>query len=193
MRSSCRLRSCRFLSFFFLLAISLSSCGYHLGRGEILQRYSTICVPYVEGDEEGFFTTILIRALSTQGDLAYRSCGADLLLKVSLFAPSDTNIGFILAPKKDTEGTKIVVSNEARLTMGACITLIDRRTGQCIWGPWEIRRSIDYDFEPDLGDLNFHAFSLGQLEMHDLAQDAAFCPLYTLLAEKIVDLLNNSW
>jgi hypothetical protein len=184
-------------------ALFLTSCGYHFGRGEILQRYSTVCVPYVEGDEQGFFTTTLIRQITSQGCLAYRSSGADLALRVCLLEPVDTNIGFIYAPKKNKKHSKslkknkkqsrIIVSHEARLMMAATVSLIDRRSGECVLGPMEIRSWIDYDFEPDLGNVNFHAFSLGQLERHNLAQDAACRPLHVLLAEKIVDYVNNSW
>jgi hypothetical protein len=178
-----------------LLAFCLPACGYRFGRGEILQRYSTVCVPYAEGDNEGLFTAALVRSVITRGCLAYRSCGADLVLKVCLVKPTDINIGFIYAPPDvgDNEASNIVVSNEARLTLAARVSLIDRCTGQCVVGPMEIISSLDYDFEPDLGNDNFHTFSLGQLEMHNLAQDAAFPPLYTLLAEKIVDYVNNSW
>jgi len=71
--------------------------------------------------------------------------------------------------------------------------LIDRCTGACILGPCEITSSITYDLEPDLSNVNFHAFSLGQLQMHNLALDAATPPLYTLLAEKIVDYVDHCW
>ena len=177
-----------------LLLLGLcTSCGYRFGRGEILERYSTVCVPYVEGDDQGVFTTTLIRTLTSRGSLTYSSYGSDLLLKVCLFAPSDVNIGFAYAPKRGGEFTHIVVSNEARLTLNARVTLMDRRTGACILGPLQIATSIDYDFEPDLSDLNANAFSLGQLEMHNLAQDAAYPPLYNLLAEKIVDYVSCAW
>lgn len=160
----------------------------------MLERYSTVCVPFVEGDDQGFFTATLIRTLTAKGSVAYRSSGADLVLRVSLLPPSDTNIGYIFAPKKKRKGlSKIVVSNEARLGMGARLTVIDRRTGCPILGPLEVWSSVDYDFEPDLSNINENAFSLGQLEMHNIAQDAAFSPLYALLAEKIVDYVNNSW
>lgn len=184
------------LCLFALIFLSiLPGCGYHFGRGEISQRYSTVCVPFVEGDSEGVFTATLVRALTMRGELAYKTAGADLMLKVCLLEPSDTNIGFIYAPpdKGDDETSNIVVSNEARLSMGARVILIDRRTGCYIFGPIEIRSSLDYDFEPDLGNSNAHAFSLGQLEMHNLAQDATLPSLYALLAEKIVDYINNSW
>jgi hypothetical protein len=185
------------MRFFFLIfsAFSLTSCGYHFGRGEILQRYSTLCVPYVEGDLEGFFTATLIRTVTERGCLAYRDSGSDLLLEVCLLEPLDTNIGYIYAPpdQGDDEASDIIVANEARLGLTAQVTLIDRRTGSSLFGPLTIGCFLDYDFEPDLDNVDFHAFSLGQLEMHPLAQDAALSPLYTLLAEKIVDYVNNSW
>ncbi len=173
----------------------LPSCGYRFGRGDIAERYCSVCVPYVEGDNEGVLTTALIRSLTTSGALAYRSYGSDLVLKVCLLPPRDTNIGFAYAPDdKEDDGFKdIVVSNEARLTMTAKVALIDRCTGECILGPCEVTSSLTYDFEPDLSNVDFHDFSLGQLEMHTLAQDAATPPLYSLLAEKIVSYVNHCW
>lgn len=185
----------RFLKTISLFIFLLSTgCGYHLGRGQLIDGYSTVCIPYVEGDTQGNFTTALIRAMTTRGALAYSSYGADLLLRVCLLEPDDDNIGFIFAPKnKDTKEFKVLVSNEGRLTLTARITLIDRATGACLMGPINVSSWIDFDFEPDLSNVDSHSFALGQLEMHNLAQDAAFCPLYDLLAEKIVDYVNNSW
>lgn len=173
--------------------ILLTACCYQFGRGELSERYSTICIPYVEGDDQGFLTTALIRQLSASGGLLYRSSGSDLLLRVCLLQPIDKNIGFIYAPKGDNDPPHTLVSNEARLTQTALIRLIDRRTGECILGPCEITVSLAYDFEPDLSHIADHQFSLGQLEMHDLAQDAATPGLYRLLAEKIIDYVNHAW
>lgn len=171
-----------------------AGCGYRLGRGEIIERYASVCIPYAEGDTQGNLTTALIRAMTTKGVLAYQSYSADLLLRVCLFEPDDENIGFDYAPPEmDGKKVKILVSNEARLTLTARISLIDRITGECVLGPTNISSWIDFDFEPDLSNVGFHAFALGQLEMHNLAQDAAFHPLYALLAEKIVDYVNYSW
>lgn len=182
-----------FKTFITALLFLTTSCGYHFGRGELIQRYSTVCVPYVEGDDEGVFTAELIHALNTQGCLSYRSCGADLALKVCLLAPIENNIGFIYAPKDETSVSNILTSNEARLMIVARLQLVDRRSGEAVFGPMEIESSIDYDFDPDLSHVASHDFSLGQLEMHNLAQDAAFPALYRLLAQKVVDYVNNSW
>jgi hypothetical protein len=178
-----------------LIALCLTSCGYRFGRGEVCQRYSTVCVPYVEGDKDGLFTSALIKAFTTSGCLAYGGYGSDLALKVSLLPPEDINIGYEYAPADEATGfsSNVVVANEARLTLVASVLLIDRRTGMTVLGPLKIGRYLDYDFEPDLSTVNFHAFSLGQLEMHNLAEDAAFPALYKLLAEKIVDYVNHGW
>jgi len=145
------------------LLLFLTSCGYRFGRGELIESYHSVCIPYVEGDNQGYLTTALIRSMTTRGALAYRSYDSDLVLRVCLFEPTDTNIGFAYAPEDDGSISNIVVSNEARLTMTAAIRLIDRCTGSCVLGPCEITSSITYDFEPDLTNVNSHAFSLGQI------------------------------
>jgi hypothetical protein len=118
-----------------------------------------------------------------------------LVLKACLLPPEDATIGFEYAPadKGDNFSSNIIVANEARITMAASVFLVDRRTGMTVLGPFKIGRYLDYDFEPDLSNINFHAFSLGQLEMRDLAQDAAMSAIYNLLAEKIVDYIIHAW
>lgn len=183
------------MRYLIILALCLTSCGYRAGRGELVSCYDSVCIPYVEGDNQGLLTTALIRTMTTRGTLAYRSSCSDLVLRVCLQKPIDDNIGFAYAPDDEADDgvTNIVVSNEARLTTTAVIRLIDRRTGCCILGPCDVTTSITYDFEPDLGNVDFHAFSLGQLEMHNLAQDAATPPLYDLLADKIIDTITHAW
>lgn len=178
-----------------LLFLCLPSCGYRFGRGEILERYRTVCVPYVEGDDRGLLTTSLIRTITTRGALAYRSSCADLILKVCLLPPVDENIGFAYAPPDvgDNDFSNLVVANEARLTLTAKVSVMNGCTGECILGPMEITSSLSYDFEPDLSNVDAQAFALGQLEMHNLAQESAFPPLFNLLAEKIIDYVTFSW
>lgn len=184
------------ISFFcFSLTFLLSSCGYRFSESGLLERYSTICIPFAEGDNDGCFTSALIRTLTSRKGIVYRTSGADLLLNVCLLEPEDTNIGFIYAPpdEGDNNASTLVVAHEGRLGLSARVSVIDRRTGNCVLGPMIIQSFQEYDFEPDLSNVDRHAFSLGQLEMHNLAQDAAFFPLYNLLAEKIVDYVVNGW
>lgn len=178
-----------------LCLLLTSSCGYRWGRGEVVGPYQSVYVPYVQGDEDGLFTTALIHELAAQGVLVTTSeSSADLLLCVVLKAPEDTNVGFIYAPpKKGADQSHIIVANEGRLTMCATITLRESQRGEVVLGPCEVTNSMSYDFEPDLGNVNFHAFALGQLEMHNLAADAARDTLYTRFAHKIVTLIHHAW
>lgn len=182
-----------FLCLLSCFSLFLPSCGYRWGKGEIGERYATISVPYAEGDGEGILTAAIINQLSKKGSLAYRSCAADLVLNVCLLDPSDENIGFIYANPRSGKSSRVLVSHEARLSIAAKVSLIERATGKSVFGPLTIRSYLDFDFEPDLSKSDDHTLALGQLEMHELAKDAAFPALYTLLAEKIVDYVNHSW
>ncbi len=172
-----------------LALVCLTACGYHLGTGSLASRYQTISVPYVKGDSEGIMTAALIEKVSTQSMIRYTNTDGDLLLKVCIDKPKGRNIGFRYAPKN----SKVVVANEGRLTQTATVTLVDCENCCTVLGPFEVTAIFDYDFEPDMGTVNQHAFSLGQLEMNSLAKDAATPALHNLLAEKIVDYVNNSW
>jgi len=176
-----------------LLALLTTGCGYHLGYGGVTSSYRTISIPYVEGDEQGRLTSALIRTVTQTGNLRFVTCRGDLELCVCLEAPEDDNIGFIYAPESNGSLSNIVVSNEARLSIDAKVSVIERRTGQRVLGPVTIPTDVTFDFESDLSNVNFHAFSLGQLEMFNLAKDAAFVPLYDRLAQKIVDYVNHCW
>ncbi|MEZ5315432.1 MAG: LPS assembly lipoprotein LptE [Chlamydiales bacterium] len=177
------------------LVFILSACGYRFSQKDLIGSYTSVCIPYVEGDNKGLLTNALIHAMTVSGALVYRAHGGDLLLKVVTASPLDTNIGFAYAPsnKEDDKFSDFIVSDEARLTMKATFSLIDHQTGDCIFGPYEAIASLTYDFDPDLTNINFHAFSLGQLEMHNLALDAATNRLYQILAQKIISIINHCW
>lgn len=175
----------------FVFLLFTTSCGYHfVNKG----RSTALCVPFVEGDRDGFFTKALIYEVSKSSNLNYETC-APYCLEVCLKAPRDENIGFRFAPKDEqSDGfTNILTPEEARLTLTAVVSISNEQTGCVEFGPIEITSSVTYDFESDFSNLDFHSFSLGQLEMHPLAKDNAFCPLYSLLAQKIVDTVQLSW
>lgn len=168
----------------------LTSCGYHLGTGSLTDRYNTITVPYAQGDTYGFFTEALVEKVAAQSSLRYVNNEGDLKLKVCLTSPSARNIGFRYATGNNS---KVTTANEGRLTQTATVTVIDCEKGCTVLGPFKVSTYIDYDFESDFATRNAHAFSLGQLEMNPLAKDAASRALHSLLAEKIVDYVTNSW
>ncbi len=174
-----------------LFLLLLTSCGYHLGTGG---ESRAVAVPYVEGDDYGLLTAAIVRSVNNQTDLTYSNRSSDLRLKVCLSPPKDENVGFWYAPKKKQAGfTNIVVPMEARVTLTAKVEVYDCRNNCRLFGPCKISSFLDYDFNSDLTNINEHRFSLGQLEMHNIAKDVAVRSLYDELAEKIVDYVAHSW
>lgn len=86
-----------------LFLMVLSSCGYHSGQGEITSGYSTISIPYIQGDEYGDFTATLAKEIAVTGPLRYVRCNGDLTLKVSVIDYDYDNIGFRYDRKKEKE------------------------------------------------------------------------------------------
>lgn len=178
------------MRFFVLICFFFAGCGYHVRSISS----SSISVPYVAGDVEGYFTSSLIQKIASNPLLDY-SLSGDYCLKVCLLEPVEENIGFKYAPSEKDEKnfSKILSPEEARVTLTATCSLYDQNDGSLILGPFEVTTAYTYDFESDFSNLNVHRFSLSQLEMHTLAQDEAFDPLYGLLAQKIVDTVSASW
>lgn len=100
----------------------------------------------------------------------------------------DENTGFTYAPSKVNDKTPrhFIVSNEGRLSLSAQVQLIDKHSGQILIDEYITRKSVTFDFQPDLGVVNAHQFALGQFEMHNEAIKSAQRVLYARLAETIV-------
>lgn len=173
--------------------LCLVSCGYRLGHGELSERYSTISVPYVEGDLEGKLTAQVIEQLGTSGVFTYKKEGADLTLKAKILDYHDENIGFQYA--RDNQGNRVdkVLPNEGRIRALVEVTLMENTSGKVLMGPKRLAAMVDYDFDPDLSQNNVTSFSLGQFNAVDAAKDVAMQPLGKSLAESIIDYVTNSW
>lgn len=182
-------RAVRYLLVLFLL----SSCGYHVGQGELQSRYSTLTIPIVEGDETGFFTQELIYAISSSGSFHYVPSDGQGCLKVTILRYDQKNVGFRWDRNTDNEILKSTIPAEERLTAIAEVTLFDSCTGSVITGPDRIRASVDFDHEYTTSRQSVNQFSLGQVTDVDEARDAARTPLNRVLAHKIVDYLSNIW
>jgi hypothetical protein len=175
------------------LGCILNSCQYQFGRGDLSERYSTIAIPYAEGDKEGRLTAEVIRRMSETGALRYVSSGGDLTLTMKLIELRDENIGFRYDRKKQGELKKTIIPTESRLSVVVEVSVSETCSGQVIRGPTRIKTSVDFDHDYYSSYRGINVFSLGQLNDYDAAHDAVMYPLNCHLAERIVDYVINSW
>ena len=113
-------------------ALLLAGCNYQFGRGELSQYYSTISVPYAEGDQRGELTADVIKKLGTSGSFRYVSCGGDLILKIKLLDLSEENISFRYDRKKTGCLKKSIIPTQTRMNAIAEVQLIEGASGKTI-------------------------------------------------------------
>lgn len=185
---------------FFLLA--LTGCGYRWQPGEA-ESYS-ITVPFIKGDEDGLFTSEVTRALAASGIADIRFHGGDYRLEISILQDSKETLGFRKDRQKvDGKTKRNMVACEARKNLSVEVTLFRGEGDEAVLGPYVLEADVDFDYVDgdsyqDLMFIDPHGvsqavlpFSLGQLESYEAAQDAAMRPLYSRLAQKIVDVISS--
>lgn len=172
----------------------LNSCGY---RWTSSDAEKSIAVPYVSGDEDGSFSSELIRCFCNEG--SYVREKAPYRLQVAIVQTQNEAISYRIDPQKiQGKIKKQIVADQNRKTVSAEFSLFEGE--KLIFGPHRVSASADYDyydgdsyqdlsFEYDGKRLTALAFSLGQLESSETAQEAASTPLYKLLSKKIVDCI----
>lgn len=177
-----------------LLILLLNSCGYHWASSHFEK---SLEIPYVIGDEDGSFTSELIRSFAAEGPLVRNN--APYRLEVSLVQAKNEVISYRIDPQKITgKKKKEIVADQNRKTAAVEVTLFEG--AQIVFGPHRISASAEYDYYDgdSYQDLSFQleqkrltalAFSLGQLESSETAQEAASRPLYRQLSKKIVDCI----
>lgn len=177
-----------------LLCISLSGCGYRFGEcsGTLPCRYSTISVPYVEGDQNGSLTAAIVKEIARSGAFTYQ-CNGALILKVVVLDVYEDNIGFRYDRRKRGTLTKDTIPTETRLTIVVDVSVVEAASCCTILGPVHLAASIDYDHDYYSSRDGINIFSLGQLSDLDEAYDAAQTPLNRVIAQKIVDYISQSW
>lgn len=159
-------------------------------------------LPFVKGDDDGFFTAEMSRALSASGLADLRSFDGDYRLEISLLQGCLETIGFRKDRQKvNGKNKRNMVACEARKTLLAEVTLFSGSTNEIVFGPSQIEADTDLDYVDgdSYKDLTFVdlqgasqaviPFSLGQLEAYESAQEAAKHPLYSRLAQKIIDVI----
>lgn len=177
------------LIFFFLL----SSCGYSIGDGSPLASYRSFTVPYICGDKTGEFTAALIKELSCSGFFSYRSCGAELVFKISLIELSDEDVGYRYDINKRGKKTHSLIPSETRLTAYAEIVVMETSSNRVVLGPVRLKASIDFDHEYYFIRKGVNVSSLGQVTDFDQAYEAALPVLSAKLAKKISDYVLHSF
>jgi hypothetical protein len=176
------------------LILLLCSCtGYKAGFGGLVDRYNNISVPYIKDDLEGKLTEAVIKEIVSEGSLHYAMNGGDLVLEAEIVEIEDDNIDFRY--DRDSEGAvlKKVIPTENRLTAKVKMSLMERTSGKCVWGPVFVSAHVGYDYDFNSLQSAEMTFSMGQLDVIENARDAAYKPLYKQLAEKIVHQINNTW
>ena len=199
-----RVRGVR-LSVPLLLALYLTSCGYHVEGHRPSLSGETLSVPYIQGDEEGKLTAEIMRQLASAGIFQPVDTGGNFILHAKILEDTDSRIGF----RYDREvATDKLLSNligvENRRSLAVAVTLIRASTEEVVCGPETLRVFATYDYvnSDSIRDLTFTnsrgerekviRFSLGQLDTVEGAHDSASSPLFRELAYKIADLLASS-
>lgn len=182
--------------------VFLASCGYRWSPHEARLERPTFSLPFAVGDEDGLFTAEMSSALTASGLAHLRSSEGDFRLEITLLSEGLETIGFRKDKQKvNGKNKRNMVACEARKKIAAEVTLFSGSSDQIVFGPCRIEADTDLDYVDgdSYKDLTFVdpqgapqavlPFSLGQLEAYESAREAAKHPLYSRLAQKIVDVI----
>lgn len=166
-----------------------------MGEGSFPCKYSTFTVPYVIGDADGILTADIIKQMGLCSGLQYQRCEGDIVISVELEEIDDQNIGFRYDRNRNGRilKSKSIIPTETRTTIWAKVKVVDGNSGVVLLEPVLISASVDFDHDYYSSRNEINIFSLGQLNDYDVAHDAAYRPLFSALAQKIVDYLCASW
>jgi hypothetical protein len=182
---------CVFVFPFFVLAMAMTSCGYRAGSGKLSDDYSTLTVPYIQGDNTGLLTSALIREVGVSSPFRYVNCDGDLCLDVRLVGFREENVGFRYDLQRDGKRAPWIIPDETRLSVAVEVKVLDH---ECIvLGPVRLTAAVDFDHEYYLSPNGVNVFSLGQLTDVREAREAANTPLAEAIAKKVVDYISNAW
>jgi hypothetical protein len=163
-----------------------------MGQGGLNERYSTLTISYAIGDNDGRFTSALIRKVSETGVLNYRPDSGELSLGVTLIRTKNKNIGFRYdRNRRRNELLAEIVPTETRRTLWCEIVVIETCSGKNVIGPVRLSASVEFDHDYYSSRDGVNVFSLGQLGDIDAAYEACLTPLYQKMAEKVADYINN--
>ncbi len=130
----------------------------------------------------------------------------DYRLEVKIIESHLETTGFRRDKQKiESKIKKNLLAAEARKWMTVEAILYEGDSDRIAYGPYQIEADTDYDYYDgdslqDLAFINSEGrfttvlpFSLGQLESTESAQEASLKPLYSKIAQKIVDVISSEW
>ena len=192
---------------FFNLLVSfsvLTGCGYRWEPNYPHAERPSVSVPFVTGDEDGRLTAAIIQTLGSSGLVDVVSSEGNYRLQVSILSNSVENIGYRQDPQKvDGKVRTTLLASEGRKTIAIEASLY--RGDEIAYGPYQIASDAEYDYVDgdSIRDLTFVnpagtlvtvlPFSLGQLESLESAQEGVSRPLYSRLAQKVVEAISSEW
>lgn len=172
--------------------LACTGCGYHFAQRDGLE--SSLAIPFISGDRDGFFTEMLIHQVTLQTPFVYSQGDAKYILSVVLLDIDDTNIGFRYDRHKRKKRSlkHNIIPTEMRLEACAEVTLALAATGEGLLGPIKIEASVELDHDYYNNNNAINVFSLGQLGDVDAAREAALRPLAAALATNIAEFLKRA-
>jgi hypothetical protein len=177
----------------FVFSLLFVGCGYQFGYNGLSSQYTSISVPYVEGDIDGDLTAAIIKQVTRSGAFQYKANNGDLTLIAKIIDLSDENIGFRYYRKKDDHLTRSLIPVETRLNIIVELSVIETASGKVVLSPVKLSANMDCDHEYNSSRHEVNEFSLGQLSDYDAAFEAVRTPLNRAIAQKIVDYITESW
>jgi len=189
-----------------LVFLLLTGCGYRWQPDYPQACRPSITIPFISGDEDGSFTSEMARAIAVSGIADVHFKDGDYRLEIKILKTVRETIGFRKDKQKvDGQIKKNMVACEARKIISIEATLFQGNSEEIAYGPYLLTGDVDFDYVDgdsyqDLTFVNPHGiaqavlpFSLGQLESYESAQEAAVRPLYSSLAQKVVDVISSEW
>ena len=182
----------RFL-YSFLGLFLLTGCGYRFSDlDKPTALYRTVSIPYIEGDQDGTFTSTLIHTLAASGKWKYHPDNGELTLKVSLVGTRNEEVGFTRSIQNG-QLNKWISPNENRLSALAKVEMIETASQKTVLGPEYLSAGVIYDYDPNFNADNLVQFSLAQYNFHEISNRIAKAPLDERLSQIIIEFVENAW
>jgi hypothetical protein len=181
--------------------VLFSSCGYHIKTLKPKCDTTFSVTSFLE-DRQGRFKEELIKAVSSYA-WSYCPEGSRYVIECTLVDASCEQVGYRYDRYESTSQViNRLIPIEGRKKINVCVSVEDTYLGKTL-GPFTLEGRSDFDFVnyDTYKDLSFIdnsgqpqsslAYSLGQLDANEGAEEAAIGNCYKNIATQIKDLLEN--